>query len=153
MKSKTDTVLLTLILLVVVLIGAYLVSNNSRRNPYPNDPFPTTPNPSPEPTPSKQPNTTQSNYSIIKGIFANYKNGAISECPTNGKMYYSAEQGAFDGGAVIFDSKGNSVGSMGGFSPANKQGFTDIDWNHCVRVYVAEKNIWGFPAVNKYNLQ
>ena len=56
---------------------------------------------------------------------------------------------AYDGGGATYDVKGNMVGSYQGFSGQ----YTGVIPENCTRIYVIKDNIWGFPAVNSYNLR
>lgn len=81
--------------------------------------------------------------------YKNYKNGQISECTEEGKIYYSGTMNTYDGGGHTFDVKGNVVGKYQGFTGK----YTGVAPQNCERIYVVYPNIWGYPAINKYNLK
>lgn len=97
-------------------------------------------------------NKKNMSLSINKGlrkVFALYKNGQISECFENGKLYYSASLNAYDGEGGTFDSLGTVVGKYQGFTGK----YTGISPKNCERIYVIYPNIWGLEGLNKYNLE
>ncbi len=95
--------------------------------------------------------------SVVQTLFKEYKNGMIQECPSRGMMFYSASLNGYDALTVYYNASGKSIGSSGGFSGKgsgnNDPEFNQNDFNNCVTVYVVAKNIWGYPTINKYNLQ
>ena len=86
--------------------------------------------------------------SVLQTIYLTYHNGQISECTYQGAQYYTAELNAYDGGVATYDMNGNIVGTFGGISGQS----AGIQPTSCNRVYVVSPNIWGYPAVNTYNL-
>lgn len=85
---------------------------------------------------------------LIKA-FSLFKNGSIDECTLNGETYYSGGINAYDGGSEVIDVKGNIVGECRGITGL----CTGVLPQKCDRVYVVSPNIWGYPAINKYNLR
>ena len=98
---------------------------------------------------ARQEYDTQNISKGLKQAYSMFKNGDISECVQDGKTYYAGGINAYDGGSSTLDINGNVVGGCQGFT-----GKCDgIMPTKCERVYVVYPNIWGFPAVNKYNLK
>lgn len=89
------------------------------------------------------------NNTVLQSIYTQYKNGMIAECKDGGKVYYSANLNAYDGGGVTFDSSGKVVGQYQGFTGK----YTGIEPKNCTNIYVVDPNIWGYPSVNSYNLK
>ncbi|MFA5933612.1 MAG: hypothetical protein WC795_00065 [Candidatus Paceibacterota bacterium] len=96
--------------------------------------------------------SNSSNISVLNKIYRQYKNGIISECPTQGEMFYTAGLNVYDGTTDIFDSNGIRIVRFGGLFP-NTEGNANIDLENCKNIYVVQKNIWGLPPVDKYYLQ
>ncbi len=93
--------------------------------------------------------TLPSSISIgLKKAYDEFKNGQISECKIDGKIYYSTGLNAYDGPGATFDIDGNKVGEYHGYSGA----YTGIILQNCERIYTVYPNIWGSPAIDKYNL-
>jgi hypothetical protein len=85
----------------------------------------------------------------LQKAFSIWKDGEISECTEGGATYYTGGINAYDGGGATLDIKGNVVGSCQGFT-GHCEGIMS---EQCERIYAVYPNIWGFPAVNKYNLK
>lgn len=85
----------------------------------------------------------------LQKAFSIWKDGAISECLDNGEIYYMGQANAYDGGGGTLNSKGEGVGTYHGYT-GKYEGFSP---RNCERIYVVEKNIWGYAPVNKYNLR
>jgi|GEM_PF-3426442 len=138
-----------IILILLIIIGACLISYSfgKKSNTIPNS------------TPEQQNNKNDSQNKVpeensfsnkgLETAFQKYKDGQISECTENGSKYYSASENAYDGGGQTFDVNGNAVGEYQGFTGK----YTGVSPENCERIYVISPNIWGYPAVNKYNLK
>ena len=135
MKSNKDFAPKVLVLIIIAFLAvgciAYYLGKNSNSIPAPEQ------------------DKSGSISAGLKKAYSNYKNGQINECVYEGKLYYTASSNVYDGNGETFDIDGNIVGNHGGFSPT----LEGINPQQCERIYVVEKNIWGYPAVNKYNLQ
>jgi hypothetical protein len=94
---------------------------------------------------NKQINITEG----LKKAYSIYKDGEISECIQDGKTYYTGGINAYDGGGGTFDINGKIVGGCQGFTGKCE----GIMPTNCERIYAVYPNIWGFPAINKYNLE
>lgn len=88
-------------------------------------------------------------HTPIQSVYSKFKNGVIQECPTNGKMYYSASNNNPDEAQSIFNAAGAQIGSVGGFSPTSSSLKEYVDMTHCVTVY---SNLPNAEKVNKYGL-
>lgn len=99
-------------------------------------------------------NTQQNNYQslVFNKLVAQYKNGMVSECPSNGVMFYTASLNGYDTTTDIYGFDGSKIGSMGGINGNQRQGQTNIDMSHCTRAYVVDHNVWGFPAINIHSI-
>jgi hypothetical protein len=86
---------------------------------------------------------------VLQSLYNKNKDGQISECTYLDSKYYTVSSNVYDGGGAIFDNNGKIVGNCNGMTGV----CTGIIPQNCERVYVVYPNIWGFPAVNKYNLQ
>ncbi len=139
MKSKTNTILLAIILVIVVFIAFMQIAKSINRTT------------SPIPETQKQNEVIEKLYGYIS------KNGAIEECPSRGMMFYTAAGNGYDTMSFFYNQSGVKIGSSGGFTGAgdgnNSPEFNPSDFKNCTRVFVTEKNVWGYPAVNKYNLK
>jgi len=90
------------------------------------------------------------NKQTLKKLYKTYKNGEISECKYNGQTVYSAGLNAYDAGGAVYDKDGKQIGTCnyawGQPDPICGQ-LTD-----CETIYRVKDNIWGQPAVDKYEL-
>ena len=90
------------------------------------------------------------NKETLKELYKVYKNGEISECKYNGETVFCAGINAYDAGSVIYNKKGNAIGSCnyawGSVDPICGQ-LAD-----CKVIYRVKNSIWGGPAVDKYGL-
>jgi hypothetical protein len=97
-------------------------------------------------------NKQSENISVgLQKAFSIWKDGYVAECKVDGKTYYMGGVNAYDGGSGVLDANGKGAGSCEGFS-----GKCEGVWpesNQCERIYAVYPNIWGYPAVNKYNLK
>ncbi len=90
------------------------------------------------------------NQTTLNQLYQNYKNGEITECTLNGETVYSGSLNAYDAGTTIYDKDGEVIGSC------------NYAWNQvddicnevtdCEVIYRTSNNIWGQPAVDKYDL-
>jgi hypothetical protein len=90
------------------------------------------------------------NKRTLKQLYKTYKNGEISECQYNGQTVYNAGLNAVDAGSVVYDNDGNEIGNC-------NYGWGNVDslcgqLTDCEVIYRIKDNIWGQPAVDKYNL-
>lgn len=83
----------------------------------------------------------------LKQLYRLYKNGQISRCKYNGDTVYCAERNAYDAGSVIYDKKGNKVGTC--CYAWGKPDTICRQLTECETIYRVKDNIWGEPPVNK----
>jgi hypothetical protein len=89
-------------------------------------------------------------WKTIKKLYRTYKNGEISECKLNGQKYFSVGLNGYDSGGFIFDREGNKMGSCN-YAWGSADSICG-QLKDCEVVYRVQDNIWGEPAVDKYNL-
>lgn len=88
--------------------------------------------------------------SVLKELYKLYENGEISECKLDGKTVYTGILNAYDAPLYIYDEKGNEIGVCN-----YAWGTPDAicaELSGCDVVYRVSNNIWGRPAVDKYDL-
>ena len=91
------------------------------------------------------------NWKTIKELHKKYRDGMISECEYNGATVYAAGHNAYDAGSVIYDSKGKLIASCNYAWGSVDQMCGELE--NCEVIYCVEDNIWGYPAVDKYELE
>ena len=89
-------------------------------------------------------------WKTMKELYKTYKNGEISECKYKGETVFTAGLNAYDAGTVVYDKDGKKIGSC-------SYGWGSVDaicneLKNCETIYRVDKNIWGEPAVDKYDL-
>jgi hypothetical protein len=89
------------------------------------------------------------NRRTIKDIYKSHKGGAIWECSLNGETVYKAEMNATDIGSQIYNSEGEQIG----YCSWSHTDSICADLTDCECFYMGEDNIWGYPPVDKYNLE
>lgn len=90
------------------------------------------------------------NYSTIKKLHKDYKNGQISECMHDGNTVYGCTTNAYDAGGVIYDNDGEIIGSCN-----YAWGTPDPicgELQDCEVIYRVADNIWGQSHIDKYDL-
>ncbi|MNE59762.1 hypothetical protein D3C87_21230 [compost metagenome] len=91
------------------------------------------------------------NWETMKKLYKTYKNGEISQCKYNDETVFTAQLNAYDAETVVFDKNGKKIGSC-------NYGWGSVDpicneLKSCEAIYRVDKNIWGLPAVDKYDLK
>ena len=90
------------------------------------------------------------NVTVLQQLYAKYKNGEIEECQYNNARVYRAGLNAPDAGSVIYNQDGVKIGSCNyGWGKPDSMCH---EMQNCEDVYRVADNIWGKPAVDKYNL-
>ena len=84
-------------------------------------------------------------------LYKTYENGEISECRYNGNTVYSAGLNAYDAGSSVYNKDGNQIGSCN-YAWGNPDPICG-ELKNCEAIYRIEDNIWGQPAVDKYELE
>lgn len=88
-------------------------------------------------------------WKTIKKLYRIYHSDEISECKLAGEKVFVGNQNAYDGASNIYDKSFNKLAFCGGW------GGSDTicgQLKDCEVVYRHADNIWGQPAVDKYNL-
>lgn len=88
---------------------------------------------------------------VVTKLYQTYKDGVISECLYEGNLVYLTSINAYDAADSIYNAKGENIATCN-----YAWGVPDKiceELGKCERIYVVEKNIWGYPPVNKYNLK
>jgi hypothetical protein len=155
MKSKTNTILLALILVVLALIAYQLIANRmEHRDDIRRDDEVIKKD---DDTTKDQTDTTSA-PSVVKTLYKKINgNGLIEECVSSNGKFYATSMNGYDTMSYFYNASGKKIGSGGGFSGNgdgnNSPEFNQADFQNCTRVFVSAPNVWGFPAVNKYNLK
>lgn len=90
------------------------------------------------------------NWSTLKKLYKEYKQGEISECKLNNEKVFVAGINGYDAGSYIYNAKGDKIGSCN-----DAWGIRDSICNqlkNCEVVYRVKNNIWGQAAVDKHKL-
>jgi len=88
---------------------------------------------------------------VLEKLFQAYKDGTISECYYQGNRVYFTSINAYDAVDSIYDSEGKNIG-LCNYAWGKPDKICE-ELKNCERIYLPEKNIWGYPPVNKYNLK
>ena len=91
------------------------------------------------------------NMQTLKTLYKTYDNGEIAECIHEGKVVYCAGHNGYDAGSTVYDRDGNVIGTC-----SYAWGPVDTicgQLTECEVIYRVKDNIWGQPAVDKYNLK
>lgn len=91
------------------------------------------------------------NKKTLKKLYKMYKDGFIDECKYKGQTVYHAGIIADDAGSAVYDKDGKQIGTCN-YAWGNEADPVCEETTDCERVYTAEDNMWGEPAVNKYRL-
>lgn len=101
-------------------------------------------------TPGEKQNENMNRKEVLIRLYELFKNGSISECRYDGNTYYSAGLNAYDAGNNIYNNVGNPIAgcnyAWGKVDPLCTK------LTNCENIYRVKNNIWGQPAVDKYEL-
>src|SRR3989338_4101391 len=168
MQNKNNTIIIILLIILIIIAGYIAFFKNKTENsaiytPSNADVLETNPVTDTDKNPVVEektdhvvkkdnipvPNPTPIVDQVLQTIFNKYKNGMIQECLSGGQIYYSTSINAYDGGGTTYDSEGNVAGGTQGFTGK----YTGVVLDSCKNIYVVSPNIWGYPAINIYNLK
>lgn len=87
----------------------------------------------------------------LQKLYNTYERGEISECSYKGRMFYSATLNMTDASTFIYDMDCNHIGTCD-YAWGKPDSICFLSAN-CEVVYRVSDNIWGLPAVDKYELR
>ncbi len=90
------------------------------------------------------------NRKTLKDLYKEYKSGMISECSHQGETVYVGSINGADTGSEVYDADGNRIGICN-YAWGNVDAICS-ELSDCEVIYAHEDNIWGQPAVDKYDL-
>lgn len=95
-------------------------------------------------------NYNTKNMKALKELYKRYKDGEIRECIYKGQTVYCAGINAYDAGSYVYDREGNEIGRCN-YAWKNVDSICE-QLTDCEVIYRVKGNIWGLPAVDKYQL-